>query len=329
MEGADVRDCQGGDEGGTEAYNKVRRGAPEESNEGRREERHPPKKHPCPDCSYCQWCSDDRCALCLKKCSCRKKLSMAEQIRLYEELNRQGKPELQPGESIDELRDYHLQIIQPTDGYRFSLDPLLLTGFAPSGRTRLLDIGTGCGVIPLVMARKYPAISAVGVEIQPLMAGIAGRNATNNGLSDRVTIVGADIMGINGQFPSESFDLVMGNPPYRVAGSGRISPVQGRDIARHESSARLADFMAIAKKMLQPGGSICFIYHPDRLVELLHRAHELKLSPLRLQMVHGSAGQSARMFMIELVKGRKVALDLMPPLFVNETPYGSHQNLLK
>jgi tRNA1Val (adenine37-N6)-methyltransferase len=227
--------------------------------------------------------------------------------------------------TTDLLTDYDLQLKQPRRGYRFSLDPLLLCDFAPDGTGALLDLGTGCGVIPLVMARRASYGRLAGVEVQERMAAIAAKNVEENRLSGKVSVVNADILDLAAYYKADSFDLVMGNPPYRPSGSGRISPSPGRDIARHESSATLADFLAMAKKMVKPGGSICLIYHPERLAELFHLAFELKLAPVRLQMVHGSSALPARMFMIELVKGRKHGLAVLPPLLVNESVYGAHQ----
>lgn len=225
--------------------------------------------------------------------------------------------EVRSGETVDELQAYGLKIIQPRHGYRFSLDPLLLCDFAgiQDGETAV-DLGAGCGVIPLILARKAAGGWIAGIEAQLEMAELAARNVSLNGLSDRVTIVHGDVAAIKEHFPSSSFDLVISNPPYRKRGTGRISPKPGRDDARHESTASLADFLAAAKKLVRLTGRVCFIYHPSRLAEFLAEAGALKLSPLRLRMVHGSGTAEARMFMVELVKGRKGELKILPPLFV-------------
>lgn len=225
----------------------------------------------------------------------------------------------------DYLHELDLKIVQPKNGYRFSLDPLLLCDFAPASAGSILDLGSGCGIIPLVMARRSPAATMVAVEFQPNMAELAAHNAAANGLTERVTVVTADILELDRHYRANSFDLIMGNPPYRRAGTGKTSPRAGRDLARHESSASLADFLTIAKKMVTPSGSICFIYHPERLAELLRLALELKLSPARLQLVHGNRSLPARMFLIELYKGRKVSLEVLPPLLVKDSMYGGQQ----
>ncbi len=276
------------------------------------------KKHPCPDCTFCQWCGDDRCELCLKPCeSSRKKLSLNEQIALYDELNLNPEgPVSSSGETLDELKDYSLRIIQPENGYRFSLDPLLLCDFISLAAARILDLGAGCGIIPLILARKFQESSIVGAEFQPEMAELARRNVDLNQLSQRVSILCTDILDLSKHYKGDSFDLVVANPPYRRAGTGRTSPRKGRDVARHESTATLDDFLSIAKKMVKPEGRIIFIHLPERVPEFMATACRLKLSVQRLQMIHGSIDAPARMFMVELIKGRKGALQVLPPLLV-------------
>ena len=223
-------------------------------------------------------------------------------------------------ETIDELKRHGLRIIQPRHGYRFSLDPLLLVDFAGMGEgARVLDLGTGCGVIPLVLARQTADAAIVGVEFQEKMAGLAARNAELNGLQERVEIVCDDVLSLRKRFPVSSFDLVVANPPYRVPGTGKVSPRAGRDRARHETTAGLADFLEVAKYLVKPTGRIAFIYHPSRLAEFITQAGALKLAPLRLRMVHGNSGMEAWMFLIELAKGRKGELEVLPPLFVYDS----------
>jgi tRNA1Val (adenine37-N6)-methyltransferase len=223
-------------------------------------------------------------------------------------------------ETIDELRRYGLRLIQPRHGYRFSLDPLLLCDFAAVREGEEgIDLGTGCGVMPLILSRTVPATRLVGVDSQEAMAALAERNVALNGLDDRVRILHADVLEVRSCFAPSSFDLVVSNPPYRKRGTGRVSPKPGRDNARHELTASLADFLAASKYLVKPGGRICFIYHPSRLTELLMEAAGLKLCPLRLRMVHGNAAAEARMVLLEMAKGRKGELRVMPPFFVYGT----------
>jgi len=221
------------------------------------------------------------------------------------------------GETIDKLQAYDLTIIQPRHGYRFSLDPLILCDFARilEGE-KAADLGVGCGVIPLLLARSAGGTLITGIEMQAEMAGLAMRNVSLNNLSDRISIVQGDVTEVKKYFPGSTFDLVISNPPYRKRGTGRVSPKPGRDNARHESTASLPDFLAAAKYLAKVSGRICFIYHPSRIAELFAEAAVLKLAPLRLRMVHGSAAAEARMFVVEMVKGRKGDVKVLPPLFV-------------
>lgn len=220
-------------------------------------------------------------------------------------------------ETLDELRKYGLKLHQPRHGYRFSLDPLLLCDFAAIREGEEgIDLGAGCGVMPLILSRSAPGTRLAGVESQEAMAALAERNVTLNGLDDRVRILHADVLEIRSYFAASSFDLVVSNPPYRKRGTGRISPKPGRDHARHELTASLADFLAASKYLVKPGGRICFIYHPSRLPELLTEAAGLKLCPLRIRMVHGNAAAEARMLLVEMVKGRRGELRVMPPFLV-------------
>ncbi len=219
--------------------------------------------------------------------------------------------------SHDELRRFGLTIAQPLKGYRFSKDPLLLTEFitAQDGCS-FCDLGTGCGIIPLIMCRRFPASSAVAIENNREMAELAHENVLRNNLGERMSVVCCDVLDIRGTFSDSAFDVVCSNPPFRAAGTGKISPHAGRDAARHESTAGLADFLAAAKFLVKPSGRIFFVYLPDRLAEFISYAAHLKLALLRLRMVHSSVGSPAKMFLAELAKGRKGEVKVEAPLII-------------
>jgi tRNA1Val (adenine37-N6)-methyltransferase len=219
--------------------------------------------------------------------------------------------------SLDSLRKHGISIRQPAQGYRFSLDALLLADFAklPVGAS-VADLGTGCGVIPLVLARKFQDARCVAFESNPDMAALAEENVRTNGLDGRIEIVADDILSIRSHFPVSSFDVVISNPPFRSPNSGKTSPHAGRDAARHETTAGLADFLAAAKYLTKPSGRTYFIYHPSRLAEFIRCAAELKLAVLRLRMVHGTVQTIAKMFLVELAKGSRGEVTVEPPLIV-------------
>ncbi len=219
--------------------------------------------------------------------------------------------------TYDEVRKHGLKIDQPQNGYRFSIDPLLLADFVrPSTEAKVIDLGTGCGIIPLLLAKQHDNISLTGIDNNLEMAEMAKRNTQLNGLEKRIEIIADDLLNLRNRFPVSSFDLVVSNPPYRTPGSGKISPKQGRDTARHESTANLKDFLAAAKYLVKPTGRICFVYHPGRLPEFIQTACTLNLALLKLRMVHGTLGAPAKIFLTEMAKGRKGDTDILPPLIV-------------
>ncbi|MFZ2948881.1 MAG: methyltransferase [Desulfuromonadaceae bacterium] len=220
----------------------------------------------------------------------------------------------------EDLKLFGLQLFQPRLGYRYSLDALLLTRFCqtvkPGGR--IIDLGAGCGIISLLLARTNPAASVVAVENNPEMAALVERNIQHNELAGRVSAHAEDVINLRGSYPDSTFDLVVSNPPFRKPGSGRVSPRAGRDAARHETTAALADFMTVAKYLVKPGGRICFIQHPSRLTDFIVHAGELNLALHRLRMVHDRVTAPATMFLAELAKGSRSTLELLPPLVVRD-----------
>ena len=222
----------------------------------------------------------------------------------------------------DELKRFDLTLLQPKQGYRFSLDPLLLCDFSNArAEQTIADLGTGCGVIALVLARMAAAAHITAFEQDRDAAALAQENARLNGLAERVTVLHEDVLQVRRHLPVSSCDLVVSNPPYRKQGRGRLNPHPGRLAARHETTAGLSDFLAAAKYLVKPSGRIVMIYHPDRLSELMLEAVQQKLAVLRLRMVHGLPDAPAKLFLVELVKGRKNSdLLVMPPLLVRTDP---------
>lgn len=218
----------------------------------------------------------------------------------------------------DELKRFGLVLHQPRDGYRFTLDPLLLCDFsAAQDETAIADLGTGSGVMALVLARMAPRARVTAFELDGTAAQLAQVNAGLNQLDGRVTVLHDDVLHVRRHLPVSCCDLVVSNPPYRKQGKGRLNPHPGKLAARHETTATLADFLSAAKYLVKPAGRICLVHHPDRLSDLLVAAAEQKLTVLRLRMVHGTPGAAAKVFLVELAKGRRHgALQVLPPLFV-------------
>lgn len=220
--------------------------------------------------------------------------------------------------TLDDLKQYNLQLYQPRHGYRYSLDPLLLARFCAALKlgARVIDLGAGCGIISLILARLNPSISVLAVENNAEMAALVERNIQHNDLVGRVSLYKGDVIDMRPSFRDSEYDLIVSNPPFRKRGTGKTSPKTGRDSARHETTATLADFLSSAKYLVRPSGKICFIQLPARLPEFMSLTAELKLSVLRLRMVHSDAVSPASMFMAELAKGRNAAPIIEQPLFI-------------
>lgn len=225
----------------------------------------------------------------------------------------------QPDLTRDELKRFGLTLLQQRQGYRFTLDPLLLCDFAnASQETSIVDLGTGSGVLALVLAQMAVDARVTAFEQDADAVALAQDNIRLNRLDGRVTVLHEDVLHVRQHLPVSSCDLVVSNPPYRKQGRGRLNPHPGRLAARHETTAGLADFLAAAKFLVKPvTGRICLVYHADRLVELMVEAVAQKLAVVRLRMVHGLPDAPAKVFLVELSKGRKNAdLQIMPPLIV-------------
>lgn len=224
----------------------------------------------------------------------------------------------QPDETLDALTVGGLKILQAKRGYRFSLDPVLLSGFISGVRNcRVLDLGTGNGIIPLLLSVRSEALSIDGVEIQPQMAERAGRTFDMNGLGASVRIVQGDIRDLPfGGLSLAEFDVVTANPPYHRHGSGRVAPDNERGRARHELAGGLNDFLRATQAMLKGGGRFYVVYPAGRLAELLDGMVSFKLEPKRLRFVHPRAGQAARLVLVECVKNDRSGIKVEPPLVV-------------
>ncbi len=222
-------------------------------------------------------------------------------------------------ETLDELSIGNLKLYQSISGYRYSLDPVLLAHFvAPRPDDYVLDLGTGSGILPLLLARRYGVRQLCGIEIQKVMADRARRNVDINDLSGRVSIVNGDLKSVGDYFAPESCQLVVSNPPFRPAGGGRVAPDNERAMARHELAGGLVDFVAAAKYCLVHSGRFAIIYLAERLAELLSVLVAHGLQPKRLRMIHSTSTSGARLVMVEARKGGKTGLDVAAPLFIYE-----------
>jgi tRNA1Val (adenine37-N6)-methyltransferase len=220
-------------------------------------------------------------------------------------------------ETLDALFSGRLKILQKKQGYRFSIDALLLAHFAqPDPGDRMIDLGTGCGIIPLILFYRKRAAKIIGVEIQPSLADLARRNAVLNRCSSKFKILQEDLRNLEKRFGRESFDRVLANPPYRKVGSGRINPHEEKAIARHEVQATLEDFLRSAHFLLKDKGRLNMIYPAFRSADLMRGLSRHHLEPKRVQFVHSHESDEARLVLVEALKEGQAQVNILPPFFL-------------
>ncbi|HOO91260.1 MAG TPA: tRNA1(Val) (adenine(37)-N6)-methyltransferase [Syntrophales bacterium] len=223
-------------------------------------------------------------------------------------------------ETMDYLFHGILKILQKKKGYRFSVDSVLLAHFVTLKKdSHVVELGTGSGIISMILALRFPEVTISNVEIQKDLADMAGRNMELNGLEDRIKIFQGDVKKVEQLFDHQSFDVAVFNPPYRRLNSGKINPDTERAVARHEISGTIDDFLHSAKYLLKDLGYVYIIYPAARGVNLIARMRKNGMEPKRLRIVYSNRASGAAFILTEGVKNAGEELEILPPLFI----YGS------
>ena len=224
---------------------------------------------------------------------------------------------LNQNERIDELMNNGRKIIQSSNEFCFSMDSVLLAHFPRLKRKyKVLDLGTGTGVMPLLIVDEVAHIEAI--ELNPTMAEIARRNVELNELSDKISVVEGDYRKLREHYKSESFDLVLANPPYRAIGSGAVNDIEGVATARHEFTATLEDVVTAARFALKYHGIFCMIHITERLCEIVDTLHRHQFEMKRLRLIQPKFNRSPNLMLIEaMVGGAPGSLKIDPPLIVH------------
>jgi len=208
---------------------------------------------------------------------------------------------------------------QPRGGYRYSIDAVILAGHVrPRPEDRVVDLGTGCGIIPLILGFRYPGITLSGVEIQAELADIARTNVAANHLEKRIDILPVDMRTLKSSTFSGPVDVVVSNPPFYRMSAGRINPESQRAIARHELKVTLEDVLKAAERVLRTAGKFVCIYGSDRLVDLFACMRICHIEPKFMRLIHSKVGTEAdaRLALVEGVKQGNSGLIAGPPLFI-------------
>lgn len=228
---------------------------------------------------------------------------------------------LKDKERLDELQRNGYKIIQNPDKFCFGMDAVLLCAFARAKKTdTLLDLGTGTGIIPLLMEARYGCSHLTGLEIQPESADMAARSVALNGLEEKIEIVTGDIKEADKIFASASFDCITCNPPYMIGQHGLTNPEEPKAIARHELLCTFQDVARQAGKLLKPGGHFFLVHRPFRLAEIIVTLSEYSLEPKRMQLVYPYEDKEPNMVLLEAVRGGKPRMTVEKPLIVFESP---------
>ena len=219
-------------------------------------------------------------------------------------------------ERIDELNYEGLKIIQNTEGFCFGIDSVLLTEFARDikKQSKIVDLGTGTGILSILLSRKVNAKKIYGIEIQKDVAEMANRSVKLNSLENIIEIINEDINKI--KLENNTFDAVVTNPPYKKLGTGINNKEEKQKISRYETVATLDDWLKVSSKLLKDNGAFYIVYRTDRLSELIENMKKYKLEIKRMRFVYSNINKQSNLVLIKAVKGAGIFLKIEKPLII-------------
>ena len=226
--------------------------------------------------------------------------------------------ELKQDERIDDLEFNGLKIIQNKNGFCFGIDSVLLSDFAKNMRknSKVIDLGTGTGIINILLSGKTTAKELVGVEVQEEVADMAKRSVKLNGVEGKIEILNKNILDLKNIYNKGYFDVVVTNPPYKKINTGLINEENKKMISRHEITANLRDFIHISSYLLKDHGEFFMVHRPERLVDILWTMREEKIEPKKIKFVYPNENKKTNLFLIKGVKNGNSFLEFEDNLYV-------------
>lgn len=231
---------------------------------------------------------------------------------------------VQPDETLEDLQINGLFILQKKEAFRFGMDAVLLSNFVSVKKQhKILDLGTGTGILPILLAAKTGAQSFKGLEISSEAVDMAKRSVEGNGLGDKIEIIHGDIKEAVSFFGAGSFDAIVTNPPYTKVGSGIINPADSKAVARHEVCCTLEDVLTAAARLLKPQGRFFMVHRPDRLSDIIEGMRKVKIEPKTLRMVCPREESAPSLILVYGLKNGNPGLNI-PSNLVIYNPSGQY-----
>ncbi len=225
---------------------------------------------------------------------------------------------LKENERIDNLEYKNLKIIQNIKGFCFGIDSVILSDFAKDVRNNSIgaDLGTGTGIIGILLSAKTKLKKIIGIEVQEDIADMAKRSISLNRLEEKFEVININIKNVEEKFKRESLDFVITNPPYKKLDTGKVNENEYKYISRHECSANLEDFIKASKYLLKDKGSLYMVHRPERLADIIELMRKYKIEPKKIRMVHSTINKEASLVLIKAIKNAKAFLKIDKPLII-------------
>lgn len=234
---------------------------------------------------------------------------------------------LKDNERIDDLQLNNLKIIQNKDGFCFGIDAVLLSDFAKDIRnnSKVLDLGTGTGIVSILLCEKTKLSKIYGIDIQKDVCDMALRSIRLNKLENKFEIINTNIKNLNEIFEDTSFDAIVSNPPYKKDNTGLKNESETKLISRHEITASLEDFISVSSRLLKNNGNIYMVHRPERLSDLFYLLKKYNLEPKKLRLVQSYTNSKPKLILVKATKNAKSFLNIEEPLIIYNKD-GSYTN---